>query len=346
MPESPGTPPTDPPRPRTPPFAPHPWVRGGHLQTILARYLPGPRTRLPSQYHELRLADGDRLALLESTPAGWRPGSPTALFVHGLGGCARSPYVTRVARSLWVRGVRVVRVNLRGAGAGRGLARGVYHAGRSEDVRAVAAWAAGRAPGSPIGLVGFSLGAALVLKLAAEAADGPVAGLDCVLAANPPIDLAACSDRIGSAGNRVYDRNFVRQLRAEVARVHEEFPDLGAAPLPRRLTLRGFDDAYTAPRNGFDGLDDYYGRSSVAPLIPKIAVPGLVVHALDDPFIPAGPFLAVHFPDCLALELTPGGGHLGYLSHDRWGDNRRWLDTRLLAWLADRWSLADRPASF
>ena len=44
--------------------------------------------------------------------------------------------------------------------------------------------------GSPIALIGFSLGANLVLKLAAEAADVPLPGLDCVLAANPPIDLA------------------------------------------------------------------------------------------------------------------------------------------------------------
>src|SRR5262245_34195822 len=123
-----------------PPFEPHPLLRGGDVQTIAGRYLPGRRIQLHSTYHELALEDGDRLALLESIPAGWSEGAPAAVLVHGLSGCARAPYVVRLADRLVRLGVRVVRMNLRGAGAGFGLARGIYHSGRSEDVRAVAEW--------------------------------------------------------------------------------------------------------------------------------------------------------------------------------------------------------------
>jgi predicted alpha/beta-fold hydrolase len=203
----------------------------------------------------------------------------------------------------------------------------------------VVEWAARRAPGSPIALVGFSLGANLALKLAAEAADTPLDAFDCVLAANPPIDLAECCRTIQKPANRVYDRNFVRQLRADAARLHATFPDLGRVSFPKALTVFDFDHLYTAPRNGFCGADDYYRRSSAAPLIPRIGLPGLVVHSEDDPFIPAGLFREVRFPPGLALELIPGGGHLGYLSHQRWGGDHRWLDGRLTAWLASRWSL-------
>ncbi|MBX6314492.1 MAG: alpha/beta hydrolase, partial [Isosphaeraceae bacterium] len=83
-----------------PPFEPHPLLRGGHLQTIGGRYLPGRRVRLRARYHEIDLDDGDRLSVLESTPAGWQPEGPMALLVHGLAGCARSPYVVRVAARL------------------------------------------------------------------------------------------------------------------------------------------------------------------------------------------------------------------------------------------------------
>src|SRR4051794_30082524 len=121
-----------------PPFEPHPLLRGGHLQTIAGRYLPSPKVRLRSTYHEIGLEDGDWLSVLESVPAGWVRGGPTALLVHGLAGCARSPYVVRVAARLTGIGVRVVRMNLRGAGSGFGLARGIYHSGRTEDLRAVA----------------------------------------------------------------------------------------------------------------------------------------------------------------------------------------------------------------
>lgn len=320
-----------------PEFEPHPLIRSAHAQTIIARYVPGKARSLPSVYTELDAGDGDRLSVLESTPEGWIAGSPVVLTVHGLAGCARSPYVVRVGARLFAMGIRIVRMNLRGAGSGFGSARGIYHAGRTEDLRRVAEWAAGRAPGSPLALLGFSLGGNLVLKLAAEATDRPLGGLSAVVAANPPIDLAACCRKIQRTENRIYDRNFVKMLRAEVKRLHEVFPDLGPVDLPERLSLFDFDDAYTAPRNGFAGAADYYARSSVGPLIPKIAVPGLVVHAADDPFIAVESFHQVEFPPRLALELIPCGGHLGYLSRSCWQGDRRWLDARLATWLAAHW---------
>jgi predicted alpha/beta-fold hydrolase len=329
-----------PPGARTiPAFEPHPLLRGGHRQTIVGRYLPGGRGRLRSTCHEVDAGHGDRLSVLESVPSGWQRGSPTAVLVHGLAGCARSPYVVRVALRLVALGVRVVRMNLRGAGSGFGSARGTYHSGRTEDVRAVAEWLALRTPGSSIALVGFSLGANLVLKLAAEAADCPLAGLDCVLAANPPIDLAECCRAIQRPENRIYDRNFVRSLRLDVARLHTAFPELGEIDLSAVRSVYDFDELYTAPRNGFAGAADYYARCSAGPMIPRIAVPGLVVHAEDDPFIPAAPFLRIEFPAQLALELIPHGGHLGYVSRTRWQGDHRWLDGRLASWLSERWGI-------
>ena len=56
--------------------------------------------------------------------------------------------------------------------------------------------------------------------LGSEIPADPLAGLDCVLAANPPLDLAACSLAISRPENRIYDQNFVRMLRREVARLH------------------------------------------------------------------------------------------------------------------------------
>jgi predicted alpha/beta-fold hydrolase len=324
---------------QVPPFEPHPWLRGGHRQTIVGRYLPGPRVRLDSRFWEIELGDGDRLSVRDSVPAGWSAGGPAALLLHGLGGSAGAPYVVRVAGKLVKLGIRVIRMNLRGAGEGFGLARGFYHSGRTEDVRAVVEWFGQHAPGSPVALVGFSLGGNLALKLAAEAADRPLAGLDAVLAANPPIDLAACCRRIRQRGNWIYDRNFVRQLRGEVRRLHARFPDLGPLDLGGTRTLFDFDDRYTAPRNGFEGAEDYYARCSAGPLIPRIRVPGLVVHALDDPFIPAEAFRRFRFPASLALELIESGGHLGYIGRSRRMGDHRWLDARLSAWLAEHWGL-------
>jgi predicted alpha/beta-fold hydrolase len=213
-------------------------------------------------------------------------------------------------------------------------------------VRRVLGWLAQRAPGSPLAMAGFSLGGNLVLKLAAEATDDPVEGLDCALAANPPIDLVACAAAMQRPENWFYVWNFVRWLRTEVTRLHRHFPDLGRPGLEQVRSLVEFDDRYTAPRSGFSGAADYYARSSALPLIPRIAVPGLVVHSADDPFIPAEPFLRARFPANLQFELIGSGGHLGYVSRRRWEGDHRWLEARLVAWLAERWDLASDQHDF
>ena len=67
--------------------------------------------------------------------------------------------------------------------------------------------------------------------------------------------------------------------------------------------------------------------------IARIEIPGLIVHAMDDPFIPYEPFLQVERPENVTLELIAHGGHLGYISRDRWLGDHRWLETRLATWL-------------
>ena len=84
-----------------------------------------------------------------------------------------------------------------------------------------------------------------------------------MLAANPPIDLAACARRMSAPENRLYDWNFVRWLRAMVDRLHRRFPELGPPELEGVRTLYEFDDRYTARRNGFASADDYYERCSL-----------------------------------------------------------------------------------
>jgi predicted alpha/beta-fold hydrolase len=204
-------------------------------------------------------------------------------------------------------------------------------------LRRVVVWLHERDAETPIGLVGFSLGANLVLKLAVEAADVPLDGLDCVLAANPPIDLIACAQQMKRPANRLYNWNFVRWLCAMVQRLHTRFPELGRPALRGVKTINDFDDRYTAPRNGFASAEDYYRRCSLVGALARIRIPGLIVHAIDDPFITAEPFLRAIRPPCLSLDLLPHGGHLGYLSRDSWQGDHRWLDARLATWLASHW---------
>src|SRR5471032_3107528 len=96
-------------------FRPLPLLGNPHVQPILGNLWKGPPLRLPTKMHIVRLADGDALAAHETTPPAWHPGASIVLLVHGLGGCHRSAMMQRLANQFLAHGMRVVRVDLRGA---------------------------------------------------------------------------------------------------------------------------------------------------------------------------------------------------------------------------------------
>jgi predicted alpha/beta-fold hydrolase len=226
----------------------------------------------------------------------------------------------------------VVRLDLRGAGMGISLARACYHGGRSDDVRAALAEMHRWSPASPLFVAGVSLGGNIALKLAGEAAGHPVPGLTAVAALGPPIDLERCAALLTRRSNRLYEAMFVRELLAEARQRQRFFPDLPPLRLPRRLTLRLFDDLYIAPRCGFADALDYYRRSSSLPLIGRIPVRTLILTARDDPFIAVEPFESLQAPPHITVNIVPHGGHLGFLGWDGAG-GIRWAERRMVGWL-------------
>lgn len=314
-------------------FRPLPLLRNPHVQTVLGALVPGLSCPLPDQRSVLTLADGDRLVLHNNTPPGWKAGDPLALLVHGLSGSHFSPHIRRLAALLLARRVRVVRMDLRGAGAGLALARGFYHAGRSDDLRAVLAQLHDESPSSPLLLIGLSLGGALSLRLAGEAAKLPVPGLTRVAAISPPIDLPRCVALLTQPRNRFYEDNFIRDLLVAARQRQRFFPDLPSLSFPRgRLTVRRFDDLYTAPRCGFADALDYYHKTSCAPLLPHIQLPTLILTARDDPFIAVEPFEELKAPSNVLVRILPHGGHIGFLGWDGFG-GIRWGERRIVEWI-------------
>jgi predicted alpha/beta-fold hydrolase len=316
-----------------PAFRPLPILRGGHAQTVAAMFWPSRSGSYASEHRLIDLPDGDRLVLVVSTPPEWRPEHRTVVLVHGLCGCYGSPYMKRIAGKLYRRGIRAIRVNLRGCGSGAGLARYPYHSGRSDDARQVIEWLDHASPESPVTLVGFSLGGNIVLKMAGEDADRPSGKLDSLISISPPIDLIACSQLIEQPHNRIYDRYFVRRLLSDIRERQRFFPDLPVVEFPSRPTLRAFDDLYTAPRSGFRDALDYYTRASSGPLVERIVVPTLIVSSRDDPFIAVAPFEQLPQRRNIELCITQHGGHLGFLGFTGQWLNYRWMDELVVDWI-------------
>ncbi|HQU44402.1 MAG TPA: alpha/beta fold hydrolase, partial [Pirellulales bacterium] len=163
----------------------------GHFQTLAGVYLPGRRFVYKARQHRVTLDDGDQIVLHDDCPEGWQPGDRVALLIHGLAGCHQSIYMLRIAARLEELGVRAFRMDLRGCGAGVGLARLPYHAGRSEDAAAALETIARLCPASPVALVGFSMGGNIALKLLGELGEERCGHLDRAVAVCPPFDLLA-----------------------------------------------------------------------------------------------------------------------------------------------------------
>ncbi len=313
-------------------FRPLPLLTNPHAQTIIAAKLTFAREP-PSSTRVVKLPDGDMLALEVSTPQGWQPDDPTVVMVHGLCGCHRSPYMQRLARKLLRHGLRAVRMNLRGCGSGRGLARYPYHSGRSADVLAMLDSLYQEAPASPVSLVGFSLGGNIVLKLAGELSATVPENLQRVIAICPPADLTACARLLAQETNRLYNRYFTQLLCADVAYRHAHFPDLPPITLPDGLSLYDFDEHYTAPQCGFRDALDYYRQCSAAPLVPRITVPCHILFAADDPLIDVRVFDGAALPANVQVLCTRHGGHLGFLGLPGRPGGYRAMDAQLLAWI-------------
>lgn len=326
-----------------------PWY-GADLQTVrntLRAPKPQPET---GQRVEFVLPTGDRLlARLDLPETGKLQGLVVVL--HGLVGGSDDESQRRLARALHRASIGALRLNLRGAGPGRPLARGTYAASCTSDLRPVfqacrrlASELAPEGVALPLGAVGLSLGGTVLLNaLLASVPHGPPI-FDALVCVSSPLDLSSCAECIERPRNRLYQRWLLRRLIEQTLADPCDLPEHESQGLKgpsRPKTIRAFDDLITAPRWGFPGVMAYYKASS--PLnglrqeLHRLP-PLLLVHAMDDPWVPVAPALALA-AEIRALRgkgaagpwplpevwITARGGHNGFhapgdCTHGCWSD--------------------------
>jgi predicted alpha/beta-fold hydrolase len=100
-------------------------------------------------------------------------------------------------------------------------------------------------------------------------------------------------------------------------------------------SIRKFDDTFTSRHAGFRDVADYYQRASALPLIKEIAVPTLIIHAKDDPFIPFAPLEREEVRANLNVFVlaTEQGGHVGFISSTGTGESRFWAEVKLVEFI-------------
>lgn len=257
------------------------------------------------------------------------------LLMHGLSGCHQSGYMARTASKLLDRNARVFRMDHRGCGAGRMLAKHPYHAGRIRDVEAAIRMLERLCPTSPISIAGFSLSGNLLLRYLGDDPASLPLSLYRTVAVSPPIDLQCCVERLADTrmGQR-YDWYFARQLVSQIANTpqwQDELPLATAKRPPRRLI--DFDELYTAPASGFDSAADYYENASAIKHIDNIQVHTSILVAEDDPLVSSAPWKNVTMPSNITMCMTKHGGHLGFIGKPGVDADNRWMDWRVVDWL-------------
>ncbi len=332
----------------TPQFLPRRFLRNGHLQTLVGNFLPRQYVLPEPEAHIIQVDAGDasapygdcrapdsgaanRLAQAQIDVRShgashvlchchWQANAgerPTVLLVHGLEGSTRSQYMLGNSARAWAAGCNVVRMNMRNCGGTEDLSPTLYHSGLSGDVAAVMRTLAAEKGLRAFALIGYSMGGNLVLKLAGEVSVGAPQYLKAVVGVSPVMDLAVSADALHNVSNRVYEWKFLVGLRRRFRRKAELFPAIYSTKgLERIATLRQFDDQITARYSGFRGADDYYDRASSSHWASQIAVPALIVHALDDPFIrmlPSTRAALLGNPRVRLVE-TAHGGHCAFLA--------------------------------
>lgn len=312
-------------------FKPAWWAPGGHLQTVAGYYFPAPAQLPQTHFHTVKLGAGEALRLGENRPIENVAPRGSVLLMHGLGGSAQSPYMRRTAALFRAHGWIVFRLNHRGCGEGRGLARQLYHSGKSDDVSAALQHVAKSYPALPIVAIGFSLSGNALLKLLGENIHPIPANLCGAIAICPPINLSLCAAALARTSNWFYEQRFVRMVTSSLRERAEDFPDFPHYDFPRPLTLRQFDEMYTAPLNGFASAEDYYQKCSARQFLADISHPTFLLASDNDPFIPVKTFRDLPRHKFLQALITRSGGHMGFVAAAKTPQgNRLWLDSLLL----------------
>ncbi len=264
--------------------------------------------------------DGDFIDL-DWTTARSEAGAPLIALFHGLEGSSDSHYA-RALVSYAVRcGWRAVVVHFRGCSGEPNRLPRAYHSGDSGEIDWILRRLRKQHGNASLHAVGVSLGGNALLKWLGEQNDAARSIVQRAAAVSAPVDLMAAGDALERGFNRmVYAENFLATMKRKALAQLKRHPGLFDVDRVRvALTLREFDDAYTAPLHGFDGVDDYWTRASSKPYLKRITVPTLMINARNDPFLPEAALPVAHeLADAVTALFPEDGGHVGFPGRPAW----------------------------
>lgn len=316
-------------------FKPAWWLKNSHLQTIWPSICKREIKNLVLRRERVELPDGDFIDLdwLNEKQSG-----PLVLILHGFEGSIESHYAKTILQKISLEGWRGVFMHFRGcSGEPNRLARG-YHSGETEDVAYIVQMIRQRPGNEFMAAIGYSLGGNVLLKWLGETAEKNP--LKVAIAVSVPFELHKASSRIQHGFSRFYQWYFLRCVRDRLLRKFKSVPPpFDPEDLLNVHTLRDLDEEYTAPLHGFNSADEYYTHASSRQFLRYIQVPTLILHAKDDPFMTTDAIPSrEELSSSVELEVSPYGGHVGFVYGTVPWRPQYWLEERIPLFLREHFN--------
>lgn len=273
--------------------------------------------KLPYLREEFFFEDGDFTEIAWSKSPQYKQYKHVTVLFHGLSGSIDSHYIQGMMKSLEEIGHLCVLMHFRGCGIKDNNFIRSYHAGETEDAREFIAYVKESFPKARLHAVGYSLGGNMLLKLLSSYADK--SPLSSAVAICTPLELETCTRHLSEGFARFYQNYLLKDLKYKLLQKSKHLDletslGLSASRIMDIKSIYEFDDVYTARVHGFKDVLDYYEKNSSKQFLKSIHTPTLMLHALDDPFIPSYVLpKKEELSPVIDLELSEHGGHVGFV---------------------------------
>ena len=296
-------------------FTPAPFLYNPHLQTLYAPFFRKEKLE-GMRLETFDLSDGDEVECIWYGEAP-HTGRPIVTLFHGLEGSVASPYIIGMMKALDAVGFAPVLMHFRGCGTHPNKTPRAYHSGDTADAKAWITHLHSSYPEVPLYAAGFSIGGNVLLKLLGEWRDE--APLSAAVAVSVPMRLDISADTLEKGFAKLYQKHLLNPLKERLLEKYtrfdmERYLGIDADRVRAIRTIREFDELYTARIHGFASAQAYYEASSSRQYLKSIAVPTLILHAKDDPFMtPEVLPEAGELSQAVDLEVSDHGGHVGFV---------------------------------
>jgi len=307
-------------------YKPSYFFRNGFFSTVYSAKLR-PSISLLQKRERLNLPDGDFLDIDWSFSK--TKTNKIAILLHGLEGSSQQTYIKGVAKLLANNNWDIAAMNFRGCSGEDNVRYQSYHSGKTDDLQEVISHILEKDRYAEIVLVGFSLGANLLLKYLGERETLPSV-IKKAIAISVPTSLRGSLECLMAPNNWLYSKIFLYNLRKKYELKMKSHPDkMTVSELNKIKTLKDFDDVYTSKAHGFKDAYDYYEKNSSNQFIPAIKIPVLIINAKNDSFLSEDcyPFEVAENSKNLFLETPLYGGHVGFhQTNDEYYNEMRTLE--------------------